>query len=93
MAVSIRIPTTLRSFTDGASEVRVEARTVAEALSALDISHPGFSDQILDGSGQLHRFVNLFVSDDDVRFLDGLNTTVPDGGTMAIVPAVAGGHG
>ena len=93
MAVNIRIPTTLRPFAYGASEVQVEARTVSEDLSALDISQPGFSYHILDGSGQLHRFVNLFVSDDDVRFLDGLNTAVPDGGTVAIVPAVAGGHG
>lgn len=92
MVVHVRIPTTLRPFTDGASEVQVEAKTVAEALSALDISHPGFSDRILDRSGQLHRFVNLFVSDDDIRFLDGLDTTVTDGSTVAIVPAVAGGH-
>ena len=92
MAVSVRIPTTLRPLTGGASEVQVEAGTVAEALSALEISHPGFSDRILDESGQLRRFVNVFVSDDDIRFLDGLDTAVPEGGTVAIVPAVAGGH-
>ena len=93
MAVSVRIPTTLRPLTGGSSEVQVEAGTVAEVLSVLEMSHPGFGDRILDEFGQLHRFVNVFVSDDDVRFLDGLNTTVPDGGTVAIVPAVAGGHG
>ena len=92
MAVSVRIPTTLRPLTGGASEVQVEAGTVAEALSALEASHPGFGDRILDESGQLHRFVNVFVSDDDIRFLDGLDTAVPEGGTVAIVPAVAGGH-
>ena len=92
MAVSVRIPTTLRPLTGGASEVQVEAGTVAEALSALEISHPGFGDRILDESGQLRRFVNVFVSDDDIRFLDGLDTAVPEGGTVAIVPAVAGGH-
>ena len=92
MAVSVRLPTTLRPLTGGASEVQVEAGTVAEALSALEISHPGFSDRILDESGQLRRFVNVFVSDDDIRFLDGLDTAVPEGGTVAIIPAVAGGH-
>ena len=92
MAVSVRLPTTLRPLTGGASEVQVEAGTVAEALSALVISHPGFGDRILDESGQLRRFVNVFVSDDDIRFLDGLDTAVPEGGTVAIVPAVAGGH-
>ncbi len=92
MAVSVRIPTTLRPLTGGASEVQVEAGTVIEAFSALEVSHPGFSDRILDESGQLRRFVNVFVSDDDIRFLDGLDTAVPEGGTVAIVPAVAGGH-
>ena len=92
MAVSVRIPTTLRPLTGGASEVQVEAGTVAEELSALEVSHPGFGDRILDESGQLRRFVNVFVSDDDIRFLDGLDTAVPEGGTVAIVPAVAGGH-
>ena len=92
MAVSVRIPTTLRPLTGGASEVQVEAGTVTEALSALEVSYPGFSDRILDESGQLRRFVNVFVSDDDIRFLDGLDTAVPEGGTVAIVPAVAGGH-
>ena len=92
MAVSVRIPTTLRPLTGGAAEVQVEAGTGAEALSALEISHPGFGDRILDESGQLRRFVNVFVSDDDIRFLDGLDTAVPEGGTVAIVPAVAGGH-
>ena len=92
MAVSVRIPTTLRPLTGGASEVQVEAGTVTEALSALEVSHPGFGYRILDESGQLRRFVNVFVSDDDIRFLDGLDTAVPEGGTVAIVPAVAGGH-
>ena len=92
MAVSVRIPTTLRPLTGGASEVQVEAGTVAEALSAVEVSDPGFGDRILDESGQLRRFVNVFVSDADIPFLDGLDTTVRVGGTGAIVPAVAGGH-
>ncbi len=91
MAVTIRIPTTLRPLTGGRPEVEVEAGTVADVLAALDAVHPGFSERILDEGGSLRRFVNVFVSDDDVRFLDGLATIVPDDGTVAIVPAVAGG--
>ncbi|MEE2630689.1 MAG: ubiquitin-like small modifier protein 1 [Actinomycetota bacterium] len=91
MAVIIRIPTTLRPLTGGQPEVEVEAGTVGEAIAALDAAHPGFTSRILDESGALRRFVNVFVSDDDVRFLDGLDTAVPEGATIAIVPAVAGG--
>jgi|TARA_B100001105_G_scaffold61547_1_gene47667 molybdopterin converting factor small subunit len=91
MAVIIRIPTTLRPLTAGQPEVEVEAGTVGEAIVALDAAHPGFTSRILDESGALRRFVNVFVSDDDVRFLDGLDTAVPEGATIAIVPAVAGG--
>ena len=91
MAVIIRIPTTLRPLTAGQPEVEVEADTVGEAIAALDAAHPGFTSRILDESGALRRFVNVFVSDDDVRFLDGLDTAVPEGATIAIVPAVAGG--
>jgi molybdopterin converting factor small subunit len=89
--VIIRIPTTLRPLTAGQPEVEVDAGTVGEAIAALDAAHPGFTSRILDESGALRRFVNVFVSDDDVRFLDGLDTAVPEGGTVAIVPAVAGG--
>ncbi|MBC8365401.1 MAG: MoaD/ThiS family protein [Actinobacteria bacterium] len=91
MAVTIRIPTTLRPLTAGAGEVEVEGATVGEALVSLEVTHPGFGSRILDESGALRRFVNVFVSDEDVRFLDGLETTIPDGATVAIVPAVAGG--
>lgn len=91
MSVTIRIPTTLRPLAGGAKTVEVEATTVGEALSALDAEHPGFADRILDDDGGLRRFVNLFVADDDVRFMDGLDTKVPDSETISIVPAVAGG--
>ena len=70
----------------------VDGATLAEVLESLESSHPGFRDRILDESGELRRFVNVFVSDDDVRFLDGLSTAVDDGATVSIVPAVAGGH-
>ena len=93
MAVTVRVPTTLRVLTAGVSEVTVDGATLADVLDALESTHPGFRDRILDGSGELRRFVNVFVSDDDVRFLDGLSTTVDDGATVSIVPAVAGGLG
>ncbi|HAQ24133.1 MAG TPA: molybdopterin synthase sulfur carrier subunit [Acidimicrobiaceae bacterium] len=92
MAVTVRIPTTLRPLTTGQAEVEVEASTVREALSALDAAHPGFSERITDESGILRRFVNVFVDDEDVRFMDGLDSSVLDGATVSIVPAVAGGR-
>jgi len=91
MSVSLRIPTTLRTLTAGSSEVTVEGSTVAEVISALESAHPGFKERILDEEGGLRRFVNVFVADDDVRFMDGVNTPVPDGATVSIIPAVAGG--
>ena len=91
MSVTVRVPTTLRTLTGGASEVAVEGATVGEVLAALEAEHPGFSERILDDDGGLRRFVNVFVADDDVRFLDALATPVPDGETVSIIPAVAGG--
>ncbi len=91
MSVTVRIPTTLRSLTGGSSTVEVDGATVAEVLAALDAAHPGFGDRLLDESGGLRRFVNVFVADDDVRFMDGVATPVPDGETVSIIPAVAGG--
>ena len=91
MSVTGRVPTTLRTLTAGASEVAVEGSTVAEALDNLEAAHPGFKQRLLDDAGGLRRFVNVFVADDDVRFLQGLDTPVPDGETVAIIPAVAGG--
>ncbi len=91
MSVTVRVPTTLRTLTGGAPEVAVDGGSVGEVLDALEVSHPGFKDRLLDEGGQLRRFVNVFVADDDVRFLQGLETPVPDGETLAIIPAVAGG--
>jgi molybdopterin converting factor small subunit len=91
MTVTVRIPTTLRSLTGGASEVEIEGAKVSEVLANLEAAHPGFSSRIFDDSGALRRFVNVFVADDDVRFLDGLDTVVADGSTVSIIPAVAGG--
>ncbi|MGD0312518.1 MAG: ubiquitin-like small modifier protein 1 [Acidimicrobiales bacterium] len=91
MSVKVRIPTQLRTLTGGVGEVSVEGSTVGEALKALDAAHEGFAERIFDDSGGLRRFVNVFLADEDVRFLDGLATPVPDGQTLSIVPAVAGG--
>ena len=91
MSLTIRIPTQLRTFTGGSGEVEVEAASVGDALKALDAAHPGLADRLFDESGQLRRFVNVFLADEDVRFLDGLATPVVDGQTLSIVPAVAGG--
>ena len=91
MSVTVRIPTTLRPLSGGASTVQVEGSTLAEVLKALNSAHPGFSDRLFDQDGNLHKFVNIFVADDDVRYLDGLNTRVPSGETVSIIPAVAGG--
>jgi molybdopterin synthase sulfur carrier subunit len=91
MSVTVRVPTTLRTLTGGASEVAVEGATVGDVLAALEAVHPGFAERILDDDGGLRRFVNVFVADDDVRFLDGTDTPVPDGETVSIIPAVAGG--
>ncbi len=91
MAATIRIPTTMRPISGGASTVKVEGATLAEVLAGLDAAHPGFNERLFDEDGKLRKFVNLFVADDDVRYLDGLNTPVPDGETVSIMPAVAGG--
>jgi sulfur-carrier protein len=91
MSVTVRVPTTLRTLTGGASEVSVDGATVGDVLKGLESVHPGFAERLLDDEGGLRRFVNVFVADDDIRFLEGLSTPVPDGETVSIIPAVAGG--
>ena len=88
---TLRIPTQLRTLTDGAGEVVVDGSTVGEALKALDAAHPGFNDRLFDEAGKLRRFVNVFVADEDIRFLDGVDTPVDEKTTVSIIPAVAGG--
>ena len=91
MAVTVRIPTTLRPMSGGNKLVEVAPGTLSEVIAGLDAAHPGFADRLLDDDGGLHKFVNVFVDDDDVRYLDGLETAVADGITVSIIPAVAGG--
>lgn len=91
MSVSVRIPTILRPYTGGAAQVTAEGGTLAEVLDALDSTHPGLKERVLDDDGKVRRFVNVYVNDDDVRFADGLATATPDGTSVSIIPAVAGG--
>ena len=93
MAVKVRIPTILRTYTDGASELAVDPvePTLASLLDALEGAAPGIRARVLDDAGALRRFVNVYVDDEDVRFTDGLATPVKDGAQVSIIPAVAGG--
>ena len=91
MSVIVRVPTILRTYTGGAAEVSVEGGTLAEVVAALDAAHPGIAGRVLDDQGKLRRFVNVYVGDEDVRFADGLGTATPDGSTVSVIPAVAGG--
>lgn len=91
MAATVRIPTTMRPLSGGASTVQVDGATLSELIANLETAHPGFNERILDEAGALRKFVNIFVADDDVRYLDGLDTKIPEGATVSIIPAVAGG--
>jgi sulfur-carrier protein len=91
VSVTVRIPTPLRSVTAGNASVEVSGSTVGEVVKALDAAHPGIGERLLDEDGQVRRFVNLFVDDEDIRFAFGLDTPVPEGATISIIPAVAGG--
>lgn len=91
MSVTVRVPTTLRPLSGGNKQVEVDPGTLGEVITSLENTHPGFADRLLDDNGDLRKFVNIFVDDDDVRYLDGLDTAVADGITVSIIPAVAGG--
>ncbi len=91
MSVKVRIPTQLRNVTGGKGELEAEGSTVGEVLQKLDAEYPGLGERLFDEAGALRRFVNVFLDDEDVRFLQGLDSPVPDGQTLSVVPAVAGG--
>lgn len=93
MSVNVRIPTILRVYTAGASQVSVtpDGGTVADTLDALENDFPGIRERVVDTDGKLRRFVNLYVDEDDIRMADGLATSTPDGSLISIIPAVAGG--
>jgi len=91
MSVEVRIPPVLRTHTGGTALVATTGTTVAEVIDSLESQHPGLKAQITDGSGQLHRFINLYRNGEDIRYLSQLETSVKDGDVVAILPAVAGG--
>jgi molybdopterin synthase sulfur carrier subunit len=91
MSVSVRIPTILRTYTGGESEVSAEGSTLAAVIDDLEANHNGIKARVLDDTGKLRRFVNVYVGNDDVRFLEALETETPDGAQISIIPAVAGG--
>jgi molybdopterin synthase sulfur carrier subunit len=89
--VTVRIPTPLRKMTSGQAEVEIEATTVEELIDNLDQAYAGTRDRLADENGDVRRFVNLFVNDEDIRFLQGKDTRLEDGDAVSIVPAIAGG--
>jgi molybdopterin synthase sulfur carrier subunit len=90
-SISVRIPTILRNYTGGESEVSASGSTVREVVADLDASFSGIAARILDENGKIRRFVNVYVGEEDVRFADGLDTVTPEGTQISIIPAVAGG--
>ena len=94
MSVAVRVPTILRTYTGGESSVSVEVgenATLADVVTALEASYPGIKARVLDDTGAIRRFVNVYVNDDDVRFAQGLETPTPTGAKVSVIPAVAGG--
>jgi sulfur-carrier protein len=91
MSVSVRIPTILRSYTGGSAEVTAEPGTLRDVIAGLDAAYPGLAGRIVDETGSLRRFVNVYVGEEDVRFAQGLDTQVPAGAHVSVIPAVAGG--
>ena len=91
MAVRVRIPTPLQRLTGGQDEVACEGKTIAELVADLERRHPGIKERICDETGKLRRFVNVFVNEEDIRFLQGDQTPLKDGDDVSIIPAIAGG--
>ncbi len=91
MSVTVRVPTILRTYTGGAAEVSAEGETLSAVIDDLERNHPGIRARVVDESGKLRRFVNVYVGDEDVRFAEGLETKTPEGSSVSVIPAVAGG--
>jgi molybdopterin synthase sulfur carrier subunit len=92
MAVLVRIPTPLRSLTKGAAEVQADACTITDLIEALERQFPGLKDRLVEDGGQLRRFINIYINQEDIRFLQGATTTLKQGDEVSIVPAIAGGR-
>ncbi len=93
MAIKVRIPTPLQKLTNNLGEVHCEAKNINEMLAALEKNHPGIKERLCDGEGKLRRFVNVYVNEEDIRFLQGQDTTLKEGDDISIIPAIAGGAG
>ena len=91
MAVTVRVPTPLRSFTNGAEEVNIEGNTIQEVVDNLEANHSGIKERLCGDDGKIRRFLNVYINDEDIRFLQNQETKVKDGDTVSIVPAIAGG--
>lgn len=91
MSVNVRIPAPLRKVTGGESEIQGEGSTVAELIDNLEASHPGIKEKLVNENGKLHPFINLYINDEDVRYLEELDSAISDGDKISIVPAIAGG--
>ena len=92
MAVVVRIPTPLRSLTKGSAEVQAKGQTIDDVMQDLERQFPGMRDRLVDDKGELRRFINLYVNEEDIRFLEGAKTTLKTGDSVSIVPAIAGGR-
>lgn len=90
--IKVRIPTPLRPLTRGQGEVEAKASSIAEMIDNLNATHPGLKDRLCDEKGELRRFVNIYVNEEDIRFLKGKDTSLKDGDEVSIVPAIAGGR-
>jgi molybdopterin synthase sulfur carrier subunit len=90
--IKVRIPTPLRPLTKGQGEVEAKATSIAEMIETLNSAHPGLKDRLCDDKGELRRFVNIYVNEEDIRFLKGKDTSLKDGDEVSIVPAIAGGN-
>ncbi|MBI5776125.1 MAG: MoaD/ThiS family protein [Nitrospirae bacterium] len=90
--IKVRIPTPLRSLTKGQGEVEAKAASISEMIENLNSTHPGLKDRLCDDKGELRRFVNIYVNEEDIRFLNGKDTSLKDGDEVSIVPAIAGGN-
>ena len=93
MTVQVKVPTVLRKHTEGEASIDASGSTVRELIDDIVKKYPDFKDRVLTGDGQLHRFINVYANDEDVRYLDGLDTKLGDGDVLSILPAVAGGSG
>ncbi len=91
MAITVRIPTALRRITQGQGEVKIEARNIGEVINKLEEEFPGIKERLTEQDGSIRKFVNIYLNDEDIRYLNGIDTELKDGDVVSIIPAIAGG--